>query len=48
MQMKLRQLGKKKYDELEKRGRSTMKRELAIIQCMKLLGKYEIPSNDSR
>jgi hypothetical protein len=38
MQFKLRQLTKIGYDSLEKRGRSIMKREDAIIACMKLLG----------
>lgn len=36
MQFKLKQLGKKKYEELEMRGRSTMNRTDAIIDCMKL------------
>lgn len=40
-EMKLKQLGKKGYADLERRARSTMKRELAIIECMKLLNAYE-------
>lgn len=35
--LKIKQLGKKVYDDLEKRARSTMKRSDAIIECMKLL-----------
>lgn len=34
-------LGKKKYNELEKRSKTTYPRSDAIIDCMKLLGKYE-------
>ncbi len=44
-EMKLKQLGKKGYALLERRGRSVMKRDQAIIACMKLLGQYEIQSN---
>lgn len=36
-EMKIKQLGQQGYDELEKRGRSVMKRDEAIIACMKLL-----------
>lgn len=45
--MKLRQLGKKGYILLEQKARGTMKREKAIIECMKFLGKYEIQSKDN-
>lgn len=35
--LKIQQLGKKGYAELEKRGRSVMKRSDAIARCMALL-----------
>ncbi len=35
---KIYQLGKKGYEELEKRGRSIMKRSDAILECMDFLG----------
>lgn len=34
-------LGKKKYKALEERSKTTYPRSDAIIDCMKLLGKYE-------
>jgi len=40
-EMKLKQLGKKGYDELEKRARSTYPRRNAIIRCMVLLGALD-------
>lgn len=36
-EMKIRQLGQEGYDSLERLARSIMKREDAIIDCMKLL-----------
>ena len=41
--LKIQQLGQEKYDAMEKRARSIMKREDAIIQVMELLG-HEITS----
>jgi len=35
--LKIEQLGKKGYDALERRARSTMKRSDAIVKCMMLL-----------
>lgn len=37
-ELKLAQLGKRQYDALEKRARSTYPRRNAIIDCMTLLG----------
>lgn len=36
--LKIKQLGVKGYEALEKRARSIMKRSDAIVDCMKLLG----------
>lgn len=39
--MKIRQLGKRGYDLLEKRYRETMKRDKAIQECMSLIYKTQ-------
>lgn len=39
--MKLRLLGKREYEALERRAHSSVKRSDAIITCMKLLGAVE-------